>query len=216
MCPRVDELMTHPATLNVMTRFAAIETSEGMRHGGLPNAGGSAGSTDRRHRTGRGSPGEGHRERVTGRGSLSIPSRTARNSAARPVQIGRHRAGGDRDARTRRSSCWIFPIRSSQSTVCAWSQQTAAGLCVDRLKANSTGRRTQPGQGMERERLWRPERQGSLSGVRSTLHAQDGIGRSQDLCAIRHARMPTRPQSITRCRSHPRPGTCVRLSSETA
>ncbi len=69
MCPRVDELMTHPATLNVMTRFAAIETSEGMRHGGLPNAGGSAGSTDRRHRTGRGSPGEGHRERVTGRGS---------------------------------------------------------------------------------------------------------------------------------------------------
>ena len=63
LCQRVDELMTHPATLNFRTLPAEIEMSKGLWRDGLPNACWSARSTDRRPRT--------------GRGSMSIPSRTA-------------------------------------------------------------------------------------------------------------------------------------------
>ncbi|MCY4301458.1 MAG: hypothetical protein OXC68_06955 [Aestuariivita sp.] len=63
VCPRVDARMTHPATLNFRTLPTEIETSKGtskgLWHGGSSNAGGSARSTDRRRRTGRGSLGAG-------------------------------------------------------------------------------------------------------------------------------------------------------------
>ncbi len=59
LCPRVDALMTHPATLNVRTLPTAVETSKDLWHGGLPDAGRSVRSTDRRRRTGSGSRGAG-------------------------------------------------------------------------------------------------------------------------------------------------------------
>jgi len=72
-----DTRIIRPATRNVRTRPTAIAASKGLRPGGLPDAGGSTGSTgstDRRPRTGSGSRGAGHGERV------AVHSRTARNS----------------------------------------------------------------------------------------------------------------------------------------
>ena len=94
LCPRVDELMTHQTTLNFMTLPTAVETEARRIAKRLLER--------QEHRS---ETPDGERVAVQ-----SLP-----NSDARPVRIGRHRACGDRDARTRRSSGWIVPINCVHS-----------------------------------------------------------------------------------------------------
>ena len=95
LCPRVDALMTHPATLNVRTLPTAVETSKDLWRDGLPNACWSARSTDRRRRTGRGS---------LGAGRCPVPS----EQRCAPC----HDRSGSRMPLSKPSSGWIVPTHS--------------------------------------------------------------------------------------------------------
>ena len=95
VCQRVDELMTHPATLNFRTRPAEIEMSKGLWRDGLPNACWSARSTDRRRRTGSGSRGAGR---------CPVPSK----QRCAPC----HDRSGSRMPLSKPSSGWIVPTHS--------------------------------------------------------------------------------------------------------